>query len=130
MLSEFFLTSHVGGERSVRSPAGVPAHNFTPGHQGALVCSTTYKTHRPNRHTSSTAHLQRKKRKTSLNKQVLSCFYKSQTPQTSQNVERKCRKRIPKDCLEPPLQEQRSPFVFRDVGQPADPGQKIQATYL
>lgn len=52
------LTCHVGGEGSVRSPAGVPAHDFTPGHQGAFVRSAPDKSHRPNRHTASTSHLQ------------------------------------------------------------------------
>lgn len=31
------LTCHVDGEGAVRSPAGVPAHHFALGHQGALI---------------------------------------------------------------------------------------------
>lgn len=67
MLLELLLTCHVGGEGSVRSPAGVPAHNFTSGHQGALIRPAAYKSHGPDRHSSSTAHLQRR-RKESVNR--------------------------------------------------------------
>ncbi len=71
----WLLTCHVGSKGSVRSPAGVPAHNFTPGHQGALIRSTAYKSHRPNRHTSSTTHLQRRKKKRAL----FSCYIRHTT---------------------------------------------------
>lgn len=54
-------TCHVGGEGSVRSPAGVPAHNFTLGHQGALIRPAAYKAHRPDGNASGAAHLQEKK---------------------------------------------------------------------
>lgn len=54
---ESSLTCHVGGKGSVWSPASVPAHNFTPRHQGALVRSAAHKSHWPDGNPASATHL-------------------------------------------------------------------------